>query len=32
MSKSLGNIIPADKAMKDLGADVLRICLCRGLP
>ena len=25
MSKSLGNIIPADKAMKDLGADVLRL-------
>ena len=25
MSKSLGNIIPAGKAMKDLGADVLRL-------
>ncbi len=25
MSKSIGNIIPADKAMKDLGADVLRL-------
>ncbi|MBM14349.1 MAG: isoleucine--tRNA ligase [Halieaceae bacterium] len=25
MSKSLGNIIPASKAMKDLGADVLRL-------
>jgi len=25
MSKSLGNIIPANKAMQDLGADVLRL-------
>ena len=25
MSKSLGNIIPAAKAMNDLGADVLRL-------
>ena len=25
MSKSLGNIIPANQAMKDLGADVLRL-------
>lgn len=25
MSKSLGNIIPAEKVMKDLGADILRL-------
>ena len=25
MSKSLGNIIPAAKAMNDMGADVLRL-------
>ncbi|MCD6557555.1 MAG: isoleucine--tRNA ligase [Candidatus Aenigmarchaeota archaeon] len=32
MSKSLGNVIWADKAMEALGADVFRLYFCSGLP